>query len=200
MNLQPDNHVEAGVRESVRKIARSMVFVWAVVSSVLAGCASNVKIQEWVVAYTPNMQVPESVKKQEWLQIDISPTLEPTEKRLQKKFAWMPLVFGSKSNTIPDKIKVTASKNKKGIYVLELPYFDSISEQDFEVNDNWDITSDIVVIKFAQFDAMADILAKTLNLKEGEKYKVTLEWWTMHIRLLPSNTSTDIASSDGNAI
>jgi hypothetical protein len=48
----------------------------------------------------------------------------------------MPLVFGSKSNTIPDKIKVTASKNKKGIYVLELPYFDSISEQDFEINDN----------------------------------------------------------------
>ena len=135
----------------------------------------------------PNMQVPESAKKQEWMQINISPTLEPTEKRLQKKFAWMPLVFGSKSNTIPDKIKVTASKNKKGIYVLELPYFDSISEQDFEVNDNWDITSDIVVIKFAQFDAMADILAKTLNLKEGEKYKVTLEWWTMHIRILPGD-------------
>lgn len=47
----------------------------------------------------------------------------------------MPLVFGSKSNSIPDNIKVTASKNKKGIYVLELPFLGSISEQDFEINE-----------------------------------------------------------------
>ena len=127
-------------------------------------------------------------------------TVESTEKRIQKKFAWMPLIFGIKTNTIPDNIQVVASKDKKGIFILKLPFLEKVTKQDFEVRENWDISSETIIITLAPFDIIAIGIANRLNLKEGEKYKVTIEWWTVHIRLLPSNTSTDIASSDGNAI
>ncbi len=96
----------------------------------------------------------------------------------------MPLVFGSKSNAIPSDIVVVASGEKNGDYTLKLPFLGKITEQEFRVNFNWDITSPIIKITIAPFDPIATAIADRLNLKEGEQYKVTLEWWTIYIRLL----------------
>ena len=87
----------------------------------------------------------------------------------------MPLIFGTKSNKVPDDVLVTPSKHKKGTYVLHLPHLSKITRQEFEVDASGNIVSDVIEISITPLDFMATVIASKLNLTEGERYKVTIE-------------------------